>query len=626
MDNTNSLVSFLINDVLNVDPTLIAKTSGALEFVNNAIQVVDDILAGNIAETLTDLQITVNDLNTLAIDQSTVSTLVNPAAVAITSNSSSPAFARSAANAVYSIAASQPNDISILPIGIEPPPSHKGVYPYLKTSKSESGHISEVDDTPGNERLFEYHRTGTYTEIKPDGNRVLKVVGDNYTVTVHDDHVYVEGTSNLYVKGNINITCLNDASINIAGRTEIVSGGDFRVKAKSISMESVSGDINFYSANGINQTSVADQNILGQNLNVQAKANSNILGVNQNIQSTASLNILSANTKLSSAGNMDIKSSSAFSIESGAALNMKASGDMILSSGGKASLKGSGVASLDGSASLVGNGVSSSASSASLATGANAAIIAQKTGLPGAPDKGGNVPSIPEEIIQGVDDDGAMVQKALSDAVASGRISQSDVDDMKKVEHTADETDSSKAGSVKPLSTYTKGLENLPDTAISGELQLSKSFRLCHLSSPSPCFPQAIRAQGGRTKARIAANMSLLAQNVLEPIQEKFGPIRINSGFRQGAGGSQHLKGMAVDITYGSRSTDPQAMYEIAQWIKQHVAFDQLILEYGNSQIWTHVSYNGEGPQRGQILTCKNPASGKYDAGLMKISSWKPKA
>ena len=84
-------------------------------------------------------------------------------------------------------------------------------------------------------------------------------------------------------------------------------------------------------------------------------------------------------------------------------------------------------------------------------------------------------------------------------------------------------------------------------------------------------------------------------------------------------GKSQHCFGMAADITYQARSTDPETMYKIAQWIKAHVAFDQLILEYGDSQIWTHVSFNGEGSQRYEVLTCGNPHNPQYVPGLQKL-------
>ena len=52
-------------------------------------------------------------------------------------------------------------------------------YPYNHVHESESGHLIEIDDTPGKERLHRYHRTGTYEEIGALGQRIVKVVNEN---------------------------------------------------------------------------------------------------------------------------------------------------------------------------------------------------------------------------------------------------------------------------------------------------------------------------------------------------------------------------------------------------------------------------------------------------------------
>ena len=57
-----------------------------------------------------------------------------------------------------------------------------GVYPYNHVHESESGHIHEMDDTPGGERLFTQHKSGTFEEIHPTGTKVVKVIGDNYEI------------------------------------------------------------------------------------------------------------------------------------------------------------------------------------------------------------------------------------------------------------------------------------------------------------------------------------------------------------------------------------------------------------------------------------------------------------
>ena len=46
-----------------------------------------------------------------------------------------------------------------------------GLYPYNHVFESESGHITEVDDTPGGERTFRSHSSGTYEEVIADGTK-----------------------------------------------------------------------------------------------------------------------------------------------------------------------------------------------------------------------------------------------------------------------------------------------------------------------------------------------------------------------------------------------------------------------------------------------------------------------
>ena len=569
--------------VITVNTDLIALTSGAIKIANGVIQVLDDVLAGNIAETLSDLTITYNNLENMLLEQSLVTTIVNPISAPITSNSSTPVYARADNSKVVEIANTQPNDIHITPIGIEPPLAYRGVYPYVATHKSESGHINEIDDTPGNERLFRYHRAGSYEEYRPDGDKVNKINGDHYTIIAKDGKIYIEGQANLYVKGNIIINCMNDSTINVAGKTEMNVGEDFRLKAKNIYLE----------ADLISQKSL-NSKITSDNIDLYAKQSIKITG--------KTLDEYFESITTSSVGDINIGSQGAY----------------VVSSKGKASIKSDGNISLDAAQYDIDSGSSVSAKES---------IPAAKTtgtGLGSSLAKE-NGPSVIESIIQGVDDDSDSINTNLDAALAAGRISQEEYDEIKNKTYSSSEIDSDRSPSMNPRSVSTSGIEKLPDTAISGELQMSKYYRLCHLTHPSPIFPYQIRAQGGRNKSRLAANLSLLSQNCLDPIKEKYSQVSINSAFRQGSGKSQHERGMAADLTFGRSSTDPESMYQIATWVRDNILFDQLILEYGNSQIWIHISYNGEGSNRQQILTCKNPANPVYDSGLHKVLEWKPK-
>ena len=582
----SSLSNFLKNNVLSTLTSLNAKASGALTVVNGTVSAVESFfsnLFGNVlsgASSITDINLSYQEENIVTKDKVITATAVDPQKVPITSNVSSPTFASSAANpSVTRISSTQPNDLTVTPTGTEPPMSSPGQFPYVHSYKSESGHIKEVDDTPGRERLLDYHRSGTYQEIAPDGRRVVKVVGDNYLIVVADDQIYIEGSHNLYVRGNMNITCLNDVALNVGGRVEMNVNEDFRLKAKSISLETTSGDVNIYSASNLYTRSGANTSIFaGKNINQGAGANVSI---------AAGSNIIAA-----AATKVSIKSNAAVAMD----------------------------------APLVTTNKGNSGNTAS----SNAVAIAKVSGLGTAPTREDTTaPSILESIIQGIDDDEEGQAAAIKEAIASGRITQEEVDELQKSTFATEETDTTSPNAVKPTATTANEIKLLPETSISRELKLSTNYRLSHVTSPgSGVFrPYELKAQGGKTKAQLAGNLSLLAQNVLEPIAKKFGPITINSAFRHGSGKSQHDRGMAVDITYGTRSTDPATMYAIAQWIKEHVAFDQLLLEYGTSQIWTHVSFNGEGAQRpfsrrDKVMTVTPPA--KPVPGLQKIA-WKPK-
>ena len=103
------------------------------------------------------------------------------------------------------------------------------------------------------------------------------------------------------------------------------------------------------------------------------------------------------------------------------------------------------------------------------------------------------------------------------------------------------------------------------------------------------------------------ANLRKLVDNVLDPLRELYGkPIKINSAYRSpmvnarvnGAKNSEHVKGMAADISGGSKEENKK-LFEL---IRDNFTFRQLINEYDFS--WVHVSYN-EADNKKQILSIK---------------------
>ena len=136
----------------------------------------------------------------------------------------------------------------------QPAIPYNAVYPYNHVFESESGHITEIDDTLDHERLFMAHRTGTSQEISPDGTQVNIIKGDHYNIVSGKRQAVIEGNMDLTIGGRHKIFINKDgatdnhydiqigpnASVNIQ-----VDKGDMNVVLKQGKMNTnVNGDYN----------------------------------------------------------------------------------------------------------------------------------------------------------------------------------------------------------------------------------------------------------------------------------------------------------------------------------------------------------------------------------------------
>ena len=105
----------------------------------------------------------------------------------------------------------------------EPENPFAAQYPYNSVEESESGHFREVDDTPGAERIKETHRTGTFYEIHPDGSKVTKIVKDDFSVTIGDKGVKVQGVCAVHVVGQTELYCEENVTVKTDKTATIVA-------------------------------------------------------------------------------------------------------------------------------------------------------------------------------------------------------------------------------------------------------------------------------------------------------------------------------------------------------------------------------------------------------------------
>lgn len=129
-------------------------------------------------------------------------------------------------------------------------------YPYNRVIQTESGHIIELDDTPGRERIRVNHRAGSFIEMLPNGDVVHKTFGDDYRITTSNKNVLIEGYCNITVVGDVVMDIQGNKIERVTGDYKIECGGEF--VAYSHTKASVLSDVDTLVAAGAGELSAGD--------------------------------------------------------------------------------------------------------------------------------------------------------------------------------------------------------------------------------------------------------------------------------------------------------------------------------------------------------------------------------
>tara|TARA_R100001591_G_scaffold110863_2_gene122085 strand:- start:55 stop:510 length:456 start_codon:yes stop_codon:yes gene_type:complete len=137
-------------------------------------------------------------------------------------------------------------------------------------------------------------------------------------------------------------------------------------------------------------------------------------------------------------------------------------------------------------------------------------------------------------------------------------------------------------------------------------MQLSANFSLAEMTKSQTAMRKGIDNIPDQTSID---NMKKLCEGILQPVRDHYGiPFTVSSGYRctelcVAIGStinplSQHAKGQAADFEVPGISN-----MELAEWIRDNLEFDQLILECftGGNSGWVHCSYVHE--PRKEVLT-----------------------
>jgi len=227
-------------------------------------------------------------------------------------------------------------------------------YPFNHVHESECGHVHEVDDTPGGERLLEQHISGTFTEIHPTGDKVVKVVGKNYEIIVSDSNILIEGDLNVTVNGNKNELIKGDYVLEVEGDsyTKIHKNQRIRVGVRGEKAgggnreEEILGSHAFDVRQSV-KGRVGSAKDGARDFDVTIGGNeTRIVGGNFDLNVTKNLTEISlADILINAKNNMSLKTTTGIvAIGSGSNVNIRSSAEMKIKSGGAYKLQSVGAA------------------------------------------------------------------------------------------------------------------------------------------------------------------------------------------------------------------------------------------------------------------------------------------
>jgi len=147
-------------------------------------------------------------------------------------------------------------------------------------------------------------------------------------------------------------------------------------------------------------------------------------------------------------------------------------------------------------------------------------------------------------------------------------------------------------------------------------MNLSRNFTLAELIKSDTAIRKGIN---NNPNAEQIEKLKLLCENILQPVRDHFGRVKVTSGFRSSelclaigsSVNSQHARAEAAD--FECIGVDNA---ELADWIHQNLTYDQLICEFytpgeANSG-WIHCSWVPDQPRASYLWAYKSEGKTKY--------------
>ena len=147
-------------------------------------------------------------------------------------------------------------------------------------------------------------------------------------------------------------------------------------------------------------------------------------------------------------------------------------------------------------------------------------------------------------------------------------------------------------------------------------MNLTRNFSLLELTKSDTAIRRGI---DNNPNADQVEKLKLLCENILQPVRDHFGRVKVTSGFRSpelctaigSSVNSQHARAEAADFECPGVDNA-----ELADWIHRELPYDQLILEFYTpgepNSGWIHCSWIAAQPRASFLHAYRSEGKTKY--------------
>lgn len=204
----------------------------------------------------------------------------------------------------------------------EPTVAYNAEYPFNRVIETGGGHVIELDDTPGSERIMLYHKNGSYIQMSPT-TTTIKSPHDAYSVNEKNYHMYVGGTNVVTIDGDCHVLIKGNKveeiignytqiihgnhDVGVAGQMNMVGSEQGQIRAANLILESNVENLNIKTGKNIRFESGESIHFKTKDLFMQGSEGVNIKGKNLFMEGTTAASLKTETGMFEASGDFSIK-------------------------------------------------------------------------------------------------------------------------------------------------------------------------------------------------------------------------------------------------------------------------------------------------------------------------------